>query len=286
MNNNLLVNYEYRGARYIGITKGEGIVCVDQHSGYSSDRHPFLSAALRNEYLSVAANNDIDHELQDVTLLPPVEHSQRVICVGLNYGKHVQETGRSHGDYPVLFTRFASTQVGHGQPLLVPEQSDELDFEGELALVIGKGGRRISQQQAFEHIAGYSCYNDATVRDWQFHTHQYTAGKNFPATGGFGPGLMPVECVPELAQLEIRTELNGVVVQQAKLGEMLFPVERIIEYVSAFTDLSPGDVIVTGTPGGVGFKREPKLFMKDGDTVSVSVSGIGELVNPVRKEQL
>ena len=183
-----------------------------------------------------------------------------------------------------MFTRFADTQVGHRGALVKPRHSDKMDYEGELAVVIGKAGRDIDAADALAHVAGFACYQDASIRDFQGHTTQFTPGKNFPATGGFGPWLTtPDEAGPIGAQ-RLRTTLNGTVMQEARLGEMIFPIERLIAYLSSWTPLAPGDVIATGTPGGVGMKRVPPVWLEDGDEVVVEIDGVGTLSNPVVAE--
>jgi 2-keto-4-pentenoate hydratase/2-oxohepta-3-ene-1,7-dioic acid hydratase in catechol pathway len=192
--------------------------------------------------------------------------------------------GRDELAYPTIFTRWASSQIGHLQPLLLPRVSTSLDFEGELAVVIGKGGRYIPAASAFDHVAGYSCYHDGSVRDWQRHTTQFTPGKNFPGTGGFGPWLVTRDDIPDGEPLRLTTILNGEVVQDATTDMMICSIPRIIEYCSSFTPLEPGDVIATGTPGGVGAARQPPLFMKPGDVAVIEIEKIGRLVNPVAAE--
>jgi 2-keto-4-pentenoate hydratase/2-oxohepta-3-ene-1,7-dioic acid hydratase in catechol pathway len=249
---------------------------------------PTLRAALtRHDFLDVvdsALNGSPRYPLADVSLEPVIPDAGKILCVGLNYEMHRKETGRTEVDNPTIFTRFADTQVGHGSPIVCPRVSKDLDFEGELAVIIGRPGRYISRREAFKHIAGFACYNDVSVRDWQRHTHQFTPGKNFPATGPFGPSLVTPDEVGPLADLRIVTRLNGVTVQQAKLGDMIFDIPRIIEYCSSFTPLAPGDVIATGTPGGVGAKRVPPLWMKPGDTVEVEIDRVGLLKNEIIAE--
>lgn len=225
------------------------------------------------------------HGLDEVQLLPPVANPDKVICVGLNYQMHVEETGRSKEEFPVLFTRFANSQIGHGEALWAPAVSERFDYEGELAVIIGKGGRDIAEADALSHIAGYSCYNDGSVRDWQFHTHQYTPGKNFLHTGAFGPWMVTADEIADPTKLELTTRLNGEVMQNATIDMMIFPIPHLIKYISTFTALEPGDVIVTGTPGGVGAKRNPPVFMKAGDVAEVEISNIGILKNPVTAAQ-
>lgn len=220
-----------------------------------------------------------------VQWLPPVPNPDKVLCVGLNYSKHIEETGREIPKHPTLFTRFSSAQVGHEQPLILPAASKAFDFEGELAVVIAKGGRHIKAEDALEHVAGYSVFNDGSIRDWQRHTLQFTAGKNFVASGSFGPWIVTRDEVADLNKLVLTTRLNGEVVQHSGIDDLLFKVPDLIAYISTFTELLPGDVIATGTPGGVGAFREPPLWMKAGDVVEVEVSGIGTLRNRVIDEQ-
>jgi 2-keto-4-pentenoate hydratase/2-oxohepta-3-ene-1,7-dioic acid hydratase in catechol pathway len=199
----------------------------------------------------------------------------------LNYKSHVAETKRDDSPYPALFTRFADSLAANGDVVLRPVFSERFDWEGELAVIIGREGRFISQANAFEHVAGYACFNDVSVRDWQKHTHQWTPGKNFPGTGPLGPWLVTADEVPDVTALTLETRLNGEVMQRASLADLIFTIPVLLEYISRFTPLSPGDVIATGTPGGVGDRRTPPLYMKDGDLVEVEISGLGVLRNPI-----
>ena len=219
-----------------------------------------------------------------VPALPALTAPGKFICVGLNYKTHVAEMKRADSEYPAIFTRFADSLSAHGAPLPKPSTTNRFDFEGELAVVIGKGGRRIAQADAFEHIAGYACFNDGTARDWQRHTHQWTPGKNFPATGPLGPFMATRQAIPDVNALNLQTRLNGEVMQSASLSDLIFTLPVIIEYLSGFTTLSPGDVIATGTPGGVGDKREPPVYMKAGDVIEVEITGLGTLRNTVVDE--
>ncbi len=220
----------------------------------------------------------------DCRLLPVIPNPGKVFCVGLNYKTHVAEMKRADSEYPAIFTRFADSLSAHGAPLPKPSTTNRFDFEGELAVVIGKGGRRIAQADAFEHIAGYACFNDGTARDWQRHTHQWTPGKNFPATGPLGPFMATRQAIPDVNALNLQTRLNGQVMQSASLSDLIFTLPVIIEYLSGLTTLSPGDVIATGTPGGVGDKREPAVYMKAGDVIEVEITGLGTLRNTVVDE--
>jgi 2-keto-4-pentenoate hydratase/2-oxohepta-3-ene-1,7-dioic acid hydratase (catechol pathway) len=220
--------------------------------------------------------------LADLRLLPVIPDPGRILCIGLNYEEHRRETNREPTGEPTVFLRTAGSQVGHGQPLIVPAESHMLDYEGEIAIIIGRAGRRIAQADAWNHIAGYAPYNDASVRDWQQHTTQWTPGKNFDGTGAFGPWMVTRGEIADGQELTLTTRLNGQVVQQASTAQLIFGIPRLVHYISRFATLQPGDVIVTGTPGGVGFKRNPPLFLKPGDIVEVEVSDVGCLSNPVQ----
>jgi 2-keto-4-pentenoate hydratase/2-oxohepta-3-ene-1,7-dioic acid hydratase in catechol pathway len=222
--------------------------------------------------------------ISDTAWLPVIPNPDKILCVGLNYEMHRQETGRSEVENPTIFGRFANSQTGHLADLIRPRVSTDLDYEGELALVIGKAGRYIDKADAWSHIAGYACYNDGSLRDFQRHTHQFTPGKNFPGTGAFGPWMMTPDELGELSKLRLQTRVNGEVVQDALLGQMIFDIPSQIAYCSQFTRLEPGDVIVTGTPGGVGAKRNPPLWLKPGDIVEVEIDRLGVLRNGVRDE--
>jgi 2-keto-4-pentenoate hydratase/2-oxohepta-3-ene-1,7-dioic acid hydratase in catechol pathway len=229
-----------------------------------------------------SARRYVDSEIE---LLPVIPNPGKVLCVGHNYETHRKETGREKTAYPSIFVRFPDSQVGHLQPLIRPRVSTMFDYEGELAVIIGKAGRAISESDAMEYVAGYSCYNDASVRDWQWHTNQFTPGKTFPGTGAFGPWLVTREEVNDPATLRVTTRLNGTIVQDQPTADLIFPVPTLISYISTFTPLAAGDVIVTGTPGGVGAKRQPPLWLKPGDIVEVTIEGVGQLSNPVADER-
>ncbi len=279
-----LVTFEANGiGTSYGVVRG-GRVAVPPASFRAE--YPTLRSVLGNVKLLDSETNAsaISFPLDGVTLLPPIPSPDKVICVGINYTSHRHETGRAESLYPAIFLRFADTQVGSEAPIVRPRISQALDFEGELAVIIGRGGRYIDRERALQHVAGYSCYNDVSVRDWQRHTHQFTPGKNFPNTGAFGPWLVTADEIPDPAQLRLTTRLNGQIVQEACTGEVIFSIPEIIAYIASFTKLAPGDVIATGTPGGVGFKRTPPLYMKAGDQVAVEISSIGILHNPVVEE--
>jgi 2-keto-4-pentenoate hydratase/2-oxohepta-3-ene-1,7-dioic acid hydratase in catechol pathway len=223
----------------------------------------------------------------EIDYLPPIAEPSKIICVGLNYVDHAAESPYDVPDYPVLFARFPNTLVAHGKPMIRPLASDNFDYEGEMVAIIGRAGRHVPKDEALEHVAGYSIFNEGSVRDFQFKSSQWTMGKNFDATGGFGPELVTADELPEGATgLRLETRLNGEVMQRADTKDMVFGVAELVHVASEAMTLAPGDVIVTGTPGGVGFARDPKIFMKDGDTCEVEIEGIGLLRNPIRDEVL
>jgi 2-keto-4-pentenoate hydratase/2-oxohepta-3-ene-1,7-dioic acid hydratase in catechol pathway len=223
--------------------------------------------------------------LADIELLPPVPNPPKIICVGRNYAAHAKEAGKEISEIPIIFPRFAATLVADGGPVVRPTVSDEFDWEGELAVVIGKRGRHIPKESALDHVAGYSVFNDVTVRDFQFRTTQYTAGKNFHASGPFGPHLVLKDEVPDPHVLDVATFIDDEQVQAGNTSEMLFDVPTIVSHLSEFIELEPGDVIPTGTPSGVGFKRNPPRFLEPGQTVRVEIPGVGVLENPVIDEK-
>ncbi|MGI4877874.1 MAG: fumarylacetoacetate hydrolase family protein [Janthinobacterium lividum] len=275
--------------RYVSFLRPDGLASYGRLEGEKvlelggPNRPKDLAAALASNDVSPLSDGGT-WLLKDVELLPVIPRPGKIICVGLNYATHVAETGREQKEYPAIFTRWADTLVAHGQPLIRPSQTKRFDYEGELAVIIGRRGRRIPRVQAHAYIAGYSIFQDASARDWQRHNIQFTPGKNFPATGGFGPALVTPDEILNLGALRVQTRLNGDLVQDQPVSDMIWSVAEIIEYCSAFTELEPGDVIATGTPGGVGDKRIPPLYMKSGDLVEVSIGEVGTLSNPVIDE--
>lgn len=267
------------GPRY-GLVVDEMAFLVE---GALEARLPTLKDAIAADALPLVADEmrrpDAGVPLTEVQFAPTIPNPGKIICVGLNYRAHGDEKGRP--EHPAIFTRFADTQTGHRGPIRRSPHSQMLDFEAEVALVIGMPGRDISASEALRHVAGYSCYNDATMRDWQRHSTQYTAGKNFPSTGAFGPWLVTADEVGDPHDLTISCSVNGERLQHASTADMLFSFEEIIAYVSRFTLLSSGDVLVTGTPAGAGSGRKPPRFLAQGDVVEVSVERLGTLVNTV-----
>jgi 2-keto-4-pentenoate hydratase/2-oxohepta-3-ene-1,7-dioic acid hydratase in catechol pathway len=270
------------GTASYGVVDGEAL--VDAGKGLRA-RHRDLRAVLAAGALAELASADGERlGLSDVTLLPPVANPDKILCIGLNYMTHIRETGREAPTKPSIFTRYPSSLVGHAVDLVRPKASDWFDFEGELAVVIGKAGRAIPAARAYEHVAGYSCFNDGSIRDFQRHTTQFWAGKNFDRSGSMGPWLVTGEAFGDPAAGEMTTRLNGEVMQATPLSDLAFDVPALIEYISTVTELLPGDIIATGTPSGVGLFREPRLFMKPGDRVEVEITGIGILANRIVDE--
>jgi 2-keto-4-pentenoate hydratase/2-oxohepta-3-ene-1,7-dioic acid hydratase in catechol pathway len=280
-----LTSYRMNGEEHYGVVSGDGVIGLSARIG---DRYPDLKALIATDAFAEAAKaakgQAPDVRLGDIEFRPVIPDPNKIICVGLNYKAHREETGRAPTDHPALFVRFADTQTGHRQPMIVPAASDKLDYEGELAVIIGKGGRHVPAKDALSIVAGYGIFNDGSVRDFQNHTIQWTAGKNFPRTGGFGPWMVTADELGDPTELELTTRLNGQVMQNTTTDLMIFDIPTLIEYITTFTELRPGDVISTGTPGGVGFKRNPPVFMKPGDTVEVEITKIGTLVNPLVAE--
>jgi len=279
-----LVSYELHDRTSWGLVIGEEIADLRAVLGKRYSDLRSLIAAQAYVEAAAAVTRAPRVPLATVRLLPVIPNPEKILCIGLNYETHRKETQRPEAEHPTIFIRFADSQIGHNAPILRPHVSTQLDYEGELAVVIGKGGRYIPRSEAMNHVAGYACYNDATLRDWQRHTHQFTPGKNFPGTGAFGPWLITRDEITDVGALQLQTRLNGEVMQTTSISQMIFPIEVLIEYCSAFTPLSPGDVIATGTPGGVGFKREPQRFMKPGDVVEVEITQLGTLSNTIADE--
>lgn len=279
------LSFERDGAVSFGyVTQdGEGVVDVGARSEYASLKDAIAGDALAT--LADQCGDSTDLALEGLTYAPTITNPNKILCVGLNYKAHQEETGRGGEGVPTIFARFAAAQVGHNQPMIRPRESNTLDFEGEIAMIIGTGGRRISQADAMSHVVGFGIYNDGSVREYQRHTSQFTPGKNFTATGGFGPWMMTLDEVGDLDKMEITTRLNGEVMQNATSDLLVHGFAELIEFCSTFIELEPGDVIVTGTPGGVGAARKPPVFMDDGDLIEIEVSPIGTLSNPVVGEK-
>jgi 2-keto-4-pentenoate hydratase/2-oxohepta-3-ene-1,7-dioic acid hydratase in catechol pathway len=275
-----LASYTSAGRASWGVIVGDGIVDMGGH--YPTLRAAIAARAL-DKIAALAKTAKPSLALSAVTLLPPVPDAEKLLCAGKNYRGHVAEGGTPLPEKPSLFLRLNNSMVGHGSNIVRSKLSPDYDFEGELAVIIGAGGRHIPQAEALSHIAGYSIINEACFRDVQFK-HSLTAGKNFFASGGFGPWMVTADEVGDPTQLMLHTRLNGQEVQHTKTDDLIFDIPYLIAYISGFTPLAPGDVIATGTPEGVGFARKPPLWMKAGDVVEVEISKIGLLRNKVVDE--
>ena len=243
-----------------------------------------LLAVLAGDHAG-AADTAPELDLAGVTPALPLARPGKIVCVGLNYADHTAESPYEQPNYPTLFPRFTTSLIPDGAPIVRPRVSQDLDFEGEVVAIIGKAGRHIARDKALEHVAGYSIFNDGSLRDYQFKSPQWTVGKNFDDTGAFGPVVVSADALPPGAKgLRLQTRLNGEVMQDANTDDMIYPVEELIAIISEAITLEPGDLIVTGTPAGIGMARDPKRYMKPGDVVDVEVEGIGVLRNPVAEE--
>jgi 2-keto-4-pentenoate hydratase/2-oxohepta-3-ene-1,7-dioic acid hydratase in catechol pathway len=280
-----LASYLSGGNAGYGVVTDKGVVDLTHRLG---SKYPDLRALLAGDGLAEArkaiAGAAADFQIADLTLLPVIPNPDKIVCVGLNYEDHLIETGRDKTEKPVLFLRLNNSQVGANQPMLLPRESTHFDYEAEIAVIIGKAGRRISEQDSWNHVAGYSCYNDGSIRDWQRHTSQFTPGKNFKGTGAFGPWMVTADEIPPNTVMTLTGRLNGKEVQRATSEQMIFKIPALVHYISTFTDLLPGDVIVSGTPGGVGAKRTPPLWMKPGDTVEIEIDKVGVLTNSIAED--
>ena len=278
-----LASFLYKGEPSFGIVKGDHIITADESLrgggliGLLSDSN-FVSKLER------AAKSFKEVAIAEIEFLPTIPAPEKIFCVGMNYLSHIKENNLEIPKFPWIFLRTASAQVGHNVPLLRPRVSEQLDFEGELAVVIGRGGRHIPVGAALDHVAGYCCFNEGSVRDWQLRTTQYDVGKNFYHSGSFGPWMVTADEIADPKQMKLETRLNGVVMQAAKLDDLVFGIADLISYLSDVTLLAPGDVIVTGTPGGIGLYRKPPVFMKAGDVVEIDIDRIGVLSNPIADE--
>ena len=261
-----------------GVASEGGIVDLTDRVPY-----PDLAAAIAADDLAAlekaAAGREPDLAIADAVFLPTIPQPGKVVCIGLNYEPHRIEMGTDKDPYPTVFVRLNDTLVGHDRPLTKPHVSDAFDYEGEIALVIGKPGRDINPADAMNHVAGYTCFMDASVRDFQ--RQNLIAGKNFPGTGGMGPWMIPAQAMPAPHDIRLETRLNGTVMQQGRLDELTYSIPEILAYISSWTDLRPGDVISTGTPSGVGTARKPPIYMTQGDMIEVDVGGVGVLRHSV-----
>jgi len=277
-----LLSFAAGGRDYFGAAVGDGVVTLNDKVGQPNLRAALAAGAIA-AMRKAAADAKPDRKLGDVTFLPVIPRPEKILCAGINYRSHAAETGREMPKQPSMFVRFADTLVGHGGDMIRPRVSDNFDFEGELAFVIGKAGRHIKAEHALDHVAGYTCFVDGSVRDFQ--KFSVTSGKNFPGTGPLGPWLVTADEIPDPSRLTLMTRLNGVEVQHATTDQLIYTIPQIIAFCSDFTALSPGDVIATGTPEGVGHHRKPPLWMKPGDKLEVEISGIGTLRAHIAEER-
>ncbi|KQP22087.1 fumarylacetoacetate hydrolase family protein [Pseudorhodoferax sp. Leaf267] len=280
-----LMSYEHAGQPTWGVVVGDGVASLAGRTGHAT-LAAFIASpdfARRNALVEGLA---ADARLAEVKFLPVIPQPEKIVCAVRNYMDHHQEVlaagmQRELSEQPPIFLRVWRSQTPHNGPIVRPHVSESLDWEGELAVIIGEGGRNIRRADAWKHVAGYSCYNDASVREWQFHAKQIASGKNFESTGGFGPWMVTADEIEPGRELKLITRLNGEVVQSSHTGHMIFPIPQLIEYASTIFTLVPGDVIATGTPAGVGWSKKPPQFMKPGDTVEVEIEAIGTLRNPI-----
>lgn len=271
------VSFTYRGASKYGYLVDEGVCDLGASTGF-----PDLKTHIANRFETLGTEPGIPalYDLSDITLEAVIPNADKVLCIAVNYR---ESDSPSHEEplYPVVFTRFAISQTGHDRPLLKPKVSEKFDYEGELAVIIGKSGHRIAHDDAMGHIAGYSCFNDGSARDWQKHSSQFTPGKNFLASASFGPWMVSKDELPDPTGLDLITKVNGEIRQSTNTRRMMFSISWLISYLSEFTRLEPGDVIVTGTPRGFGSSLQPPQFLQVGDVVEVEISGVGMLRNQV-----
>lgn len=278
-----LLSFLRDGQASWGCVVNEGLVDVGaRYSEQYADLKAFIAAGMPDDVLSSLGTTEIS--LSEVELIPVIPNPGKIVLAAINYWEDDSDPKKAPS-YPVIFLRLPSSQIGHGAPLIQPQSSTKLDYEGELAVIIGAGGRHIAADQAMDHVAGYACYNDASVRDWQKHSHQFTPGKNFVGTGAFGPWMVQADDLPlQNEGVALVTRVNGIEKQRTTTDRMIFDIPYLISYISTFAPLEPGDVIVTGTCKGFGITRDPKEFLSPGDLVEVEIEGIGVLSNTVEAE--
>lgn len=281
-----LLSFMHQGRETWGAVVGDGVVDLGRLLPQYATLADYIGAGAYLNAAKDVAGRSADARLADITYLPVIPRPEKIICAVRNYMDHHMEVlaaglQRELSEQPPIFLRVWRSQCGHNQPIVKPDVSDSLDWEGELAVIIGVGGRNIPEAQAFDHVAGYSCYNDGSVREWQFHAKQIASGKNFESTGGFGPWMVTADEIAPNRQLKLEVRLNGETMQSSHTGHMIFSIPKMIAYASTIFTLVPGDVIATGTPAGVGWSRKPPRFMQPGDVCEVEIEGIGILRNPI-----
>jgi acylpyruvate hydrolase len=285
-----LIAFDAGGAPKLGVLQGE--VVVDLARAAPDLPRDLLGLIRRGSDAFAAAGEaarkakaDATHPLDGLRFRPPLENAGKIICLGLNYVDHAAEGGHAKPEYPSFFLRASTSLVAHGETMWRPKVSEKLDYEAELVAVVGRSARHVKTADALRYIAGYSCFNDGSVRDYQRKTTQWTIGKNFDRTGGFGPAFVTADKVPPgAAGLSIQSRLNGKVMQNANTSDMLFPVAETVALLSECLTLEPGDLLVMGTPAGVGHARKPPVWMRSGDIIEVAIEGVGLLRNPIADE--
>lgn len=272
------------GRATYGVVEDQTLKVVDRNfeRQFPDLRSVLVAGELRS--LEGRAQNFSSVSVSDVKLCPPIPFPEKIICVGLNYRTHILETGREVPTKPSIFTRYPNSLVGHQCHLVRPRASDDLDFEGELAFVIGRSARHVAAGNAMEYVAGFTCFNDGSVRDFQRHTTQFWPGKNFESSGAAGPWLVTPDEVGNIGDLSLTTRLNGEVMQETSINDLVFDIGELIEYISTICVLKPGDVIATGTPSGVGRFRDPPRYMAPGDRIEVQIDNVGRLINSITAE--
>lgn len=281
-----LLSFIHGGRETWGAVVGDGVVDLGKVFPQYATLADYIGSGAYLEAAKHVAGRAADAKLADITFLPVIPRPEKIVCAVRNYMDHHQEViaagmQRELSEQPPIFLRVWRSQCAHNQPIVLPKVSESLDWEGELAVIIGKEGRNIPEERAYEHVAGYSCYNDGSIREWQFHAKQIASGKNFESTGGFGPWMVTADEIEPGKPLKLEVRLNGELMQSSHTGHMIFSVPKLIAYASAIFTLVPGDVIATGTPAGVGWSRKPPRFMKPGDVCEVEIEGIGVLRNPI-----
>lgn len=279
-----ITSYSIDGIKSFGVVTDDGVIDAKPLAGGPQSLKDAIAAGSMDMIAEAAVKRSADHSIDEVEFLPVIPDPDKIIAVGLNYRSHVLEGGRDIPEWPMIFTRFANSQVGHGQPMIKPNVSEMFDFEGEMAVIIGESCRHVSEADALSVVAGYACYNDGSIRDYQRHTSQFVPGKSFYKSGAFGPWMVTTDEIPDPGALTLMTRLNGKEMQHATTDDLLFSIPQLIHYLTTVTELVPGDVIVSGTTGGVGCYRDPPVFMKDGDIIEIELDKIGVLRNPVVNE--
>ena len=282
-----LITFIHDGRQQIGVRKGDHVIPAASIAPALPGSIMQLLADEQLEALhsKISSFDGAGIAIDDIEYLPLIPRPGKIICIGRNYAAHAAEGGAETPTFPEVFYRGATSLVAHNAPIIRPQCSDQLDFEGEFAFVVGKTCRHATEDDALDYVAGYTLFNDATIRNYQRFSSQWTIGKNFDNTGAFGPELVTCDELPDgMAGLSLTTKLNGQVMQDGRIDDLVFPVRKLIAILSECMTLEPGDVVVTGTPAGVGYARTPPIWMKPGDTVEIEVDGLGKLINTVQDE--